>query len=492
MPRYFGTDGVRGVALSELTVQMAETLGRAAVHILGPRLLIGRDTRSSGTQLQAGLIAGITAAGGEALLAGVIPTPAVAYLTRTYAADGGVVISASHNPPEYNGIKFFDAQGFKLDEQSEQQFEDALQAQAIAAWEAGETSAINVAGEASAVSLAGEASAISVTGDSSAANTSNSSTCTENLRPVTGAASSTEDLTDASERYIQHATQVFSSQGLDLTGLKIVVDCGHGAAFYTTPEALRRLGAELICLNCDFDGTDINVNSGSTHLEQLQASVLANAADLGFAHDGDADRVIAVDAQGNEVDGDFIKAICAVDMKTQGKLAHNTVVSTVMANFGFVKALREQGIEVVLTDVGDSKVLAAMRDGGFTLGGEQSGHLIFLEHNSTGDGLVSALQLLAAMRRSELALHELSQIMEKYPQEMINVTVSDKQKLSNSERLAAALQAAETELGSEGRVLLRPSGTEPKFRVMVEAHDAQLAQRLAKQLAELVAAIDSE
>jgi phosphoglucosamine mutase len=483
MPRYFGTDGVRGVALSELTVQMAETLGRAAVHNLGPRLLIGRDTRSSGTQLQAGLIAGITAAGGEALLAGVIPTPAIAYLTRAYAADGGVVISASHNPPEYNGIKFFDAQGFKLDERSEQQFEDALQAQAIAAWEAGEASAISVTGKASATSAPGKASA---------ANTSNSSIYGDNLRSVTGATTAAEDLSDASERYIQHATQAFSSQGLDLTGLKIIVDCGHGAAFYTTPEALRRLGAELICLNCDFNGADINVNSGSTHLEQLQASVLANAADLGFAHDGDADRVIAVDAQGNEVDGDFIKAICAVDLKTQGKLAHNTVVSTVMANFGFVKALREQGIEVVLTDVGDSKVLAAMLDGGFTLGGEQSGHLIFLEHNSTGDGLVSALQLLAAMRRSGLALHELSQIMEKYPQEMINVTVSDKQKLSNSERLAAALQAAETELGSEGRVLLRPSGTEPKFRVMVEAHDAQLAQRLARQLAELVAAIDNE
>ncbi|MDR0459004.1 MAG: phosphoglucosamine mutase [Coriobacteriales bacterium] len=483
MPRYFGTDGVRGVALSELTVQMAETLGRAAVHILGSRLLIGRDTRSSGTQLQAGLIAGITAAGGEALLAGVIPTPAVAYLTRAYAANGGVVISASHNPPEYNGIKFFDAQGFKLDERSEQQFEDALQAQAIAAWEAGEASAISVTGEASVISAPGEACA---------ANTSDYSIYGENLRTVTGAATAVEDLSDASECYIQHATQVFSSQGLDLVGLKIIVDCGHGAAFYTTPEALRRLGAELICLNCDFDGTDINVNSGSTHLEQLQASVLANAADLGFAHDGDADRVIAVDAQGNEVDGDFIEAICAVDLKTQGKLAHNTVVSTVMANFGFVKALREQGIEVALTDVGDSKVLAAMLGGGFTLGGEQSGHLIFLEHNSTGDGLVSALQLLAAMRRSGLALHELSQIMEKYPQEMINVTVSDKLKLSNSERLAAALLAAETELGSEGRVLLRPSGTEPKFRVMVEAHDALLAQRLARQLAELVAAIDSE
>ncbi|MCL2631759.1 MAG: phosphoglucosamine mutase [Coriobacteriia bacterium] len=453
MNRHFGTDGVRGVAYSELTVQMAEALGFAAVTILGPRLLIGRDTRFSGPDLQLGLVRGISAAGGQALLAEIIPTPAIAFLVREYGVDGGVVISASHNPPEHNGIKFFNSSGYKLSDAQENLFEAALQ---------------------NMVAL-------------------DQSVLVDDERTTTGVAdTNSELLIEASERYIAHAVQVFAEQGYDLKGLKIVVDCAHGAACQTSPETLKRLGADVIAINAGHDGYDINVNCGSTDIKQLQEAVMTNAADLGIAHDGDADRLIIVDSEGSEIDGDYIKAICAKHLKEQNRLVGDTVVSTVMANLGFIRALEAMGINVVQTDVGDSKVLAAMLEGGYVLGGEQSGHIIFLEHNSTGDGLVSALQLLVAMRYFDQPLYQLKQIMKKYPQVMINVEVSDKARVMASVRLITAVRAVEAELGNSGRVLLRPSGTEPKIRVMVEAQEQETAQNSAEKLASLVDEIQKE
>ncbi|MCL2339355.1 MAG: phosphoglucosamine mutase [Actinomycetia bacterium] len=446
MSRFFGTDGVRGRAGSELTVAMAEALGQAAVRVLGPHLLIGRDTRLSGPDLEAGLVAGISAAGGQAWLAGVVPTPAVALLLRQYGADGGIVISASHNPPEYNGIKFFNNQGFKLALDQEDQLEAALQAMPDL--------------------------------NTSVLDGSNSS-----ADPV-------RTMTDATERYIDHACQSLLAQGFDLQGWRIVVDCAHGASYQTTPTALRRLGAEVIALNTDYDGTNINVDCGSTHLEFLQAAVPAYQADLGFAHDGDADRVIAVDAAGQEVDGDYFLAICGADLQQQGRLPHHTVVGTVMANFGLGRALAALDIRLEQTDVGDSKVLARMLDGGFLLGGEQSGHLIFLEQNSTGDGLISLLQLLAALCRRGQSLAETARLLQKYPQVLENVAVVDKPKIQNSAALAAAVESLQRQLGESGRILLRPSGTEPLFRVMVEAQDAGQAQDIARQLVALVRQID--
>jgi phosphoglucosamine mutase len=293
-------------------------------------------------------------------------------------------------------------------------------------------------------------------------------------------------LADANERYIAHAEGVVRSQGFDLAGLRVAVDCGHGASFLTTPETLRRLGATVTAINTDFDGNDINVGCGSTHLEQLKALVVETGADLGIAHDGDADRVLAIDERGNELDGDFIEAICALDIKAQGLLRHSTVVSTVMCNLGFVIAMRERGIEVIQTPVGDSNVLAAMREGDFVIGGEQSGHMIFLEHNSTGDGLVTALRLLVAMRRDGGTLGGLAQVMTRYPQVLINVKVADRTGFASSAAIAQATREAERRLGDKGRVLLRASGTEPLIRVMVEAADEQAAHNEAQHLADVV------
>ncbi|MDR2587421.1 MAG: phosphoglucosamine mutase [Coriobacteriales bacterium] len=454
MTRFFGTDGVRGIANQELTCEMAYVLGRAAVELLGGRLVIGRDTRKSGPMLEAALVAGITSAGGDALLAGIIPTPAVALFTRELNASGGVVISASHNPPEYNGIKFFNAEGFKLTREQEDAFEERLQA---------------LMGHLPRPPLP------------------------QQLTPApfpnpTGAAVGTViPLEDANERYVAHAVEVVRGQGFDLAGLHVAVDCGHGASFATTPEALRQLGATVTAINTDFNGNNINVGCGSTHLEQLKALVAKTDADLGIAHDGDADRVLALDETGNELDGDFIEAICALDLKEQGHLARNTVVTTVMCNLGFTRAMRQQGIEVIQTAVGDSNVLAAMREGGYVIGGEQSGHMIFLEHNSTGDGLVTALQLLVALRRAAMPLSSLAQVMTRYPQVLINVKVSDQVGFAGSKAIAQAVREAEGRLGEQGRVLLRPSGTEPLVRVMVEATEEHIAQDEAELLASVVA-----
>jgi phosphoglucosamine mutase len=469
--------------------------------------------------LEAALVAGITSAGGDALLAGIVPTPAVALLVREHTASGGVVISASHNPPEYNGIKFFDAEGFKLTQEVEDAFEERLQRLRLLPVEEGRRRTLqgerfacfeSSASPGSSVRLESSASpGSSVRLEPSAGFASPASPV--RLEPSAGFASPASPaspasfaspgspgppvgadvgtvipLEDARERYVTHAVGIVRSQGLDLAGLHIAVDCGHGASFATTPETLRRLGATVTAINTDFNGTDINVACGSTHLRPLKALVAETGADVGIAHDGDADRMLAVDEVGNELDGDFIEAICAVDLKEQGRLANDTVVSTVVCNLGFISAMRERGIKVVQTAVGDRHVLEAMREGGFILGGEQTGHTILLEHNSTGDGLASALQLLAAMKRTHKSLGSLSHVMVKYPQVNINVKVADKEGLDSSAALAQAIREAEERLGEQGRVLIRPSGTEPLIRVMVEATDEQQARDEAQRLASVV------
>jgi phosphoglucosamine mutase len=452
---------------------MAFALGVAAVDLLGSQLIVGRDTRRSGPMLEAALVAGITSAGGDAFLAGIVPTPTVALLIRELAASGGVVISASHNPPEYNGIKFFDAEGFKLTPSLEDVFEERLQA------------LVRHAQTGQLALTTGTAAADGVAANNAAADAATATPAT--ATPVTGSAVGTViPLKDAGERYVARAVDLIRSQGLDLAGLRIAVDCGHGASFDTTPEALRRLGATVEAINTDFDGNDINVACGSTHLEQLKALVISMGADIGLAHDGDADRMLAIDETGDELDGDVIEAICAVDLKEQGRLACDTVVSTVVCNLGFMTAMRERGIEVVQTAVGDRHVLDAMRMGGFVLGGEQSGHTILLEHNTTGDGLASALQLLAAMKRANKTLGDLSRVMTRYPQIFVNVHVTDKGGLDSSDAIAQAVSETETRLGTQGRVLIRASGTEPLVRVMVEAANEQVARDEAHLLASVV------
>jgi phosphoglucosamine mutase len=477
MTRYFGTDGVRGIAHSELTSDMAYALGKAAAELLGPELVVGRDTRVSGQLFENALLEGAQSVGGVVWSAGIVPTPAVALLTRERKANGGVVISASHNPPEYNGIKFFDADGFKLSEDLEQQFEQRLQALGAVAPSAVPEDAPSAAAAAAAAAPAAAATAVDTASTATTASTSPT--------PVAAAATAAA-ATEAAERYIRHALHIVQSQGIDLKGLTVAVDTGFGAAGYTTPTVLRQLGAEVVAINTDFDGTRINVGCGSTHLGQLKDLVASSGADLGIAHDGDADRMLAVDASGNELDGDVIEAICALDLKRQGRLVGDTVVSTVVCNLGFVRAMQENGINVIKAAVGDSHVLAAMRQGGYVIGGEQSGHMILLEYNSTGDGLVTALQLLMAIRRSGKTLEELSQVVVRYPQVTINVPVLDKDGLKSSQAIKLAIEGAEQSLGDQGQVLLRASGTEALIRVMVEAAEQQQADDEARKLAELV------
>jgi phosphoglucosamine mutase len=439
MTRLFGTDGVRGVANAELTPELAFSLGEAAGHFLGEggrgSIVVGRDTRRSGDMLEAALVAGVCSGGADALLAEVIPTPAVAFLTKELGADGGVVISASHNPAEYNGIKFFDREGYKLPDEVEDEIE----------------------------SFVGDAR--------------------DWDRPVGAEIGQAVRLGDAVERYVEHASRVAAD---GLSGLKVALDCGHGAASETTPLALHGLGADVVEVNCDWDGTDINRECGSTHVDVVRSLVLDAGADVGLAHDGDADRVIAVDELGETVDGDMMMAICAVDLAERGRLAQDTVVCTVMSNMGFEVAMRERGINVIRTKVGDRYVLDGMRLAGASLGGEQSGHIIFSDHASTGDGLVTALNLLGVVRRSGRPLSELKQVMRRYPQFLENVPVADKARLGTSASLADALHAAEEELGDRGRVLVRPSGTEPMVRVMVEAEDEGTARETAQRLAGVV------
>lgn len=437
MPRLFGTDGVRGVAGTELDRDLAVALGRAAVRKIGSRVLIGRDSRVSGPMLEDALVAGIRAEGGEPVVTGIIPTPAVALLTRQSDVDCGIVISASHNPPEYNGIKFFDANGYKLPDALEDELQTVVE---------------EVCGEQVPAPEP----------------------------PVV--------LEDAAQRYIEHAVDTVRAKGVDFSGLKVALDCAHGASCGTTPAALEELGAEVFAINTEPDGTNINVGCGSTHLEPVIELLEQTGADIALAHDGDADRLLAVAPDGTVVDGDYILAICAEDMKGRGALAENTVVGTVMANLGFQLAMKREGIDVVTTKVGDRYVLEQMRALGACIGGEQSGHIIFLEHNSTGDGLVTALQLLSVIATTGKPVSELMQVMDKFPQALVNVRVTDKALYAGNGAIAAAEQQASAELGDEGRLLVRPSGTEPLIRVMVEARTQAQADQIAQRVADVVAA----
>ena len=473
MGRLFGTDGVRGVAGRDLTARLAMDLAVAAAAVLDgmgafgqaravgrrPIAVVGRDPRASGEFLEAAVVAGLASAGVDVLTLGVVPTPAVAYLTADLGAELGVMLSASHNPAPDNGIKLFTLGGLKLPDTVEDQIELRLRA-----------ASGHLAG------LAGDSAGL-------AGNP---------LVPADGFGR-VRDASGEVERYLAHLLSTLPGSGaglpagrLPLAGLRVVVDCAHGAASELAPRLLRRAGADVLAIGAEPDGLNINDGCGSTSLDVLAAAVTEHRADAGIAHDGDADRCLAVDADGQLIDGDQILAVLALALRDAGQLAGDTVVTTVMANLGFRTAMRAAGIDVVETPVGDRYVLEAMREGKFTLGGEQSGHVILLDHATTGDGLLTALQLLSVMARRGLPLRELAQAMTKYPQVLINVPGVDKALAASSGELAAAVVAAEAELGASGRVLVRPSGTEHAVRVMVEALDAGQAHRVAERLADTV------
>lgn len=442
MTRLFGTDGVRGIANADLTPELAFRIGEAASRFLAKKgagsIVVGTDTRRSADMLEAAVVAGICAGGADALRLGVVPTPAVAYLARSMGADGGIVISASHNPAEYNGIKLFDRDGFKLPDEIEDEIEEYL------------------------VESPDRAD-----------------------RPVGARIGRAYVVPDAADRYVSHSIDTIDG---DLVGLTIAVDCGHGASSYTTVKALRDLGATVHAVNCDANGLDINDGCGSTHLEVISDLVRAHEVDFGIAHDGDADRVLAVDESGAVVDGDQIMAIAAVHMKQRGRLAGDMIVATVMSNLGLDVAMRNHGITVLKTKVGDRYVIDQMRAAGAMLGGEQSGHIIFMEHTTTGDGLVTALQLAYIVRSADAPLSELRTVMRRYPQVLLNVPVADKALLASSTAVHDAVAEAERELGEHGRVLVRASGTEPLVRVMVEAADETVANEVAAKIAAVVRA----
>ena len=435
----FGTDGIRGLANVDLTAELALDVAVAAAHILvensneRPRAIVGQDSRASGEFLEAAVVAGLTSAGVDVYRVGVVPTPAVAHLVASTGADLGVMISASHNPMPDNGIKLFQRGGEKLADE----IEALVEARIGEPWQ----------------------------------------------RPTGAAVGRVINDDQLVNNYIEH---LLSTIDVSLAGLKVVVDCANGASSFTAPVALSRAGAEVIAIANTPDGWNINDGVGSTHLDYLRNSVLKNGADVGIAHDGDADRCLAIDATGAEIDGDVIMAILAKGFKAQGKLKANTIVGTVMSNLGFMHAMAESGIEVITTAVGDRYVLEAMLQSDFNLGGEQSGHVIMRDHANTGDGLLTALQLLAEVKRSGQTLQELSRVMVRFPQVLINVKNVAKERLATSSAIADAVKAAETELGSNGRVLLRASGTEPLVRVMVEAQSDMVAQTVATKLAQVV------
>ena len=443
--RLFGTDGVRGLANGLLTAELATNLGVAAAQVLGERgefakhktdrpfAIVGRDPRASGEFLQSAICAGLASAGVDVIDVGVVPTPAVAFLTDHTGADLGVMLSASHNPMPDNGIKFFARGGVKLDDA----IEDAIEAHLK---------------------------------------------ITNNLPTGSGVGRIRSDH-DLIEKYLHHLNASITNS---LEGIKVVIDGANGSASLIGPEALRRAGAQVVTIHCEPDGLNINEKCGSTHMEDLFAAVLAHGADVGIAHDGDADRCLAVDATGNFVDGDQILAILAVGRKERNELVGNTVVATVMSNLGFNIAMREHGIEVIAAAVGDRYVLEEMRNGGFTIGGEQSGHVVLSEFATTGDGALTALHLLSEMKRTGKSLAQIASLVTKLPQVLINVPNVDKSAVAKTVVVDAVIKA-EKELGETGRVLLRPSGTEPLIRVMVEAATAQQAQAVAQELAQVVA-----
>lgn len=440
MGKYFGTDGVRGVANSELTPELAFKLGRMGGYVLTkeeekPRVIIGRDTRISGEMLESALVAGLLSIGAEVMRLGVISTPGVAYLTKALSASAGVMISASHNPVPDNGIKFFGPDGFKLLDQQEEEIELLLdQEDALP-------------------------------------------------RPVGGQLGQTTDYFEGVQKYLQFLKQTVQE---DFAGIHVAIDCANGAASSLAPHLFADLEADISTMGATPNGININEGCGSTHPEALAQFVLDKEAHIGLAFDGDADRLIAIDEKGQIVDGDKIMYICAKYMKAQGWLNHGTVVSTVMSNLGFYKGLEDIGIEAKQTAVGDRYVMEEMRKGGYNLGGEQSGHIIFLDYITTGDGLLTAVQLVNIMKATGRKLSDLAGEMETFPQELVNIRVSDKNGVMENEEIRNVIKQVEEQMGDEGRVLVRPSGTEPLVRVMVEAKTEELCSSYVNQIAEVV------
>ena len=444
MSRMFGTDGVRGVAGAELTIELATKLGQAGAYVLTkeqehqPTLIVGCDTRISGGMLANALMAGICSVGANAIYVGVMPTPAIAYLTRKHKVDAGVVISASHNPMEFNGIKFFNGDGYKLSDALEDEIEELIH-----------------------------------------------NNMKDVVLPIGSGVGRIDYRFDLRDEYVKFMKKCVP---VDLTGMKIVIDCAEGASHYTSVKTLKDLGADLVAIHTKPDGTNINANCGSTHMEELQGRVLVEKAQVGLAFDGDADRLLAVDENGKIVDGDKIMAIVGNFMKEKGTLKQDTIVVTVMSNLGFFLMAKDHDIKTEQTKVGDRYVLERMKEIGASLGGEQSGHVIFLDENTTGDGLLSALHLLQVMVETGKPLSELSTIMEELPQALVNAKVANHKKEHYLEypEIAQAIKELEDKFAGEGRVLIRPSGTEPLVRVMIEGKDKEQIQTEAEHLANLI------
>ena len=438
MARMFGTDGVRGVAGTELTIELAMKLGQAGAYVLTkeqshqPTIIIGCDTRISGGMLANALMAGICSVGANAIFVGVAPTPAIAYLTRKHKVDAGVVISASHNPMEFNGIKFFNGDGYKLSDQLEDEIEALIR-----------------------------------------------NDMEDVVFPIGPGIGRVEYRFDIVDEYIAFEKKTVP---VDLSALKIVVDCAEGASSYTSVKTLKDLGANLIAIHTNPDGTNINSNCGSTHMDELCARVVSEKADIGIAFDGDADRCIAVDENGMEVHGDYILYVCGKYLKECGKLQNNTVVATVMSNMGLFKAMKRENIDICVTTVGDKYVNEAMVANGYVLGGEQSGHIIFSKHATTGDGILTALMLMEVILEKKQSLGTLCKGMQMFPQLLKNVRVEDKAAAVNHPRVQEEVKAITEALGDDGRILLRESGTEPVVRVMVEAKTDELCEKYVNQM----------
>ncbi len=444
MGKLFGTDGIRGIANKELTAELAFKTGRAGAYVLTktaakrPRIIIGKDTRKSGDMLEAALTAGLCSVGAKVIPLGVIPTPAVAYLTRLYNADAGVVISASHNPCEYNGIKFFNSDGYKLKDEIEDEIEDYIEGRKVI----------------------------------------------EDL-PTHGKVGYVSANHNAVEDYVSFAVSTIDTR---LDGLKVAIDCANGASYQTAFKALNKLGANVEAIHNTPDGVNINDKCGSTHMKSLCDYVVSIGADIGIAFDGDADRMLAVDEKGQLIDGDQIMAACANQMMQEGKLKQNTLVATVMSNLGLFITGEKLGINIPRTKVGDRYVLEEMLDKGYSLGGEQSGHIIFLDYNTTGDGLVSALQFLSILKKTGKKASELASIVKVMPQALVNAKIKNENKTTymNFPEISAEIEKLEKEFAGEGRVLIRPSGTEPLVRVMIEGTDQDYITKKASALASLI------
>jgi phosphoglucosamine mutase len=444
MRKLFGTDGVRGVANQDpMTSEMALRIGRAAAYVFRDssrrhRIVIGKDTRLSGYMIESALTSGLCSIGVDVLLVGPVPTPGIAFLTRSLRADAGVVISASHNPYEDNGIKFFGRDGFKLPDEVEKKMEDLIFSGAI-----------------------------------------------DSIRPTAAEIGKAFRIDDAIGRYNEFVKSSIP-RGMDLSGLRVVVDSANGAAYKIGPRILIELGADVISLYDEPNGTNINQGCGSLYPEVVSRAVIANSAQIGIAFDGDADRVMLCDEKGTVIDGDAVMAVCALQMMKEGRLRKKTLVATVMSNLGLEIALQKAGGKLVRAPVGDRYVMEKMLEGGYNLGGEQSGHVIFLDHNTTGDGLISALQVLAIMKQTGKPLSELSACMKTYPQTLVNVKVKERRDLMSIPEIAQRMAEVEKKLGGGGRLLVRYSGTEPKVRVMIEGEDERGIKTLAEDLAGII------